>query len=128
MINHGFVTALYSVSDQERKRFESGKNNYRIFGSIKEFISSLERPRKVFLMITAGKPVDMVIASLLPLLDRGDIIMDGGNSFYKDTAVRCSECAKHGILYMGIGISGGEKERFMGRALWPAEALRHGSA
>ena len=77
MINHGFYTALYSVSDQERKRFESGKNNYRIFGSIKEFISSLERPRKVFLMITAGKPVDMVIASLLPLLDRGDIIMDG---------------------------------------------------
>ena len=71
MINHGFCTALYSVSDQERKRFESGKNNYRIFGSIKEFISSLERPRKVFLMITAGKPVDMVIASLLPLLDRG---------------------------------------------------------
>ena len=117
MINHGFCTALYSVSDQERKRFESGKNNYRIFGSIKEFISSLERPRKVFLMITAGKPVDMVIASLLPLLDRGDIIMDGGNSFYKDTAVRCSECAKHGILYMGIGISGGEKGALYGPSI-----------
>ena len=117
MINHGFDTALYSVSAREREQFICENGNYRIFSSLEEFILSLERPRKVFLMITAGKPVDTVIHSLLPLLDGGDIIMDGGNSFYKDTAERSAECEKHGIQYMGIGISGGEKGALYGPSI-----------
>ena len=81
MINHGFATALYSVSEQERRSFAAEKDNYRICSGMEEFVLSLAKPRKIFIMITSGGPVDMVIQSLLPLLDKGDIIMDGGNSY-----------------------------------------------
>lgn len=117
IINHGFHAALYSVSARERERFKCENSKYRIFSGLEEFVLSLEKPRKVFLMITAGKAVDMVIRSLLPLLDKGDIIMDGGNSFYKDTARRSMECAEHEIMYMGIGISGGEKGALYGPSI-----------
>lgn len=117
MINHGFATALYSVSEQERRSFAAEKDNYRICSGMEEFVMSLAKPRKIFIMITSGRPVDMVIQSLLPLLDKGDIIMDGGNSYYRDTARRSGECGRHGILYMGIGVSGGEKGALYGPSI-----------
>ncbi len=109
IMEHGFYTALYSVSKEERKRFSGVTENYRTCESLEEFVHSLEKPRIILLMITAGNPVDEMIQKLLPLLDKGDIILDGGNSYYKDTAERGIKCASKGIEYMGIGISGGEK-------------------
>lgn len=86
---------------------------------IQDFVMSLETPRKIFLMVTAGKPIDSVIQSLLPHLEAGDIIMDGGNSHYKDTERRYDELKSKGIGYLGIGISGGEVGALKGPSIMP---------
>ncbi|MGG0411205.1 decarboxylating NADP(+)-dependent phosphogluconate dehydrogenase [Peribacillus simplex] len=86
---------------------------------IQEFVKSLETPRKIFLMVTAGKPIDSVINSLLPHLESGDIIMDGGNSHYEDTERRYDELKSKGISYIGIGISGGEVGALKGPSIMP---------
>ncbi|MDP1420278.1 decarboxylating NADP(+)-dependent phosphogluconate dehydrogenase [Peribacillus simplex] len=86
---------------------------------IQEFVKSLETPRKIFLMVTAGKPIDSVITSLLPHLETGDIIMDGGNSHYEDTERRYDELKSKGFSYVGIGISGGEVGALKGPSIMP---------
>ncbi|MGG4265391.1 decarboxylating NADP(+)-dependent phosphogluconate dehydrogenase [Peribacillus simplex] len=86
---------------------------------ITDFVQSLKTPRKIFLMVTAGKPIDSVIHSLLPHLEAGDIIMDGGNSHYKDTERRYDELKNKGIGYLGIGISGGEVGALKGPSIMP---------
>ncbi|MFE4430196.1 decarboxylating NADP(+)-dependent phosphogluconate dehydrogenase [Peribacillus butanolivorans] len=86
---------------------------------IQDFVQSLETPRKIFLMVTAGKPIDSVINSLLPHLESGDIIMDGGNSHYEDTERRYDELKSKGISYLGIGISGGEVGALKGPSIMP---------
>ncbi|TKH02110.1 decarboxylating NADP(+)-dependent phosphogluconate dehydrogenase [Peribacillus simplex] len=86
---------------------------------IQEFVKSLEAPRKIFLMVTAGKPIDSVITSLLPHLESGDIIMDGGNSHYEDTERRYDELKSKGFSYVGIGISGGEVGALKGPSIMP---------
>lgn len=109
MIRNGVKTALYSVSKSERNVFSTQKGQYHMFPELREFIMGLERPRRVFMMITAGEPVDIILNQLLSLMEAGDIIMDGGNSYYKDTERRCRICRERNIYYMGIGVSGGEK-------------------
>jgi 6-phosphogluconate dehydrogenase len=86
---------------------------------IQEFVLSLEAPRKIFLMVTAGKPIDSVIQALIPHLEPGDIIMDGGNSHYEDTERRYDELKAKGIGYLGIGISGGEVGALKGPSIMP---------
>jgi 6-phosphogluconate dehydrogenase len=86
---------------------------------IQQFVQSLQSPRKIFLMVTAGEVVDTVIRSLLPYLETGDIIMDGGNSNYKDTARRFDELKSKGIDYLGIGVSGGEEGALKGPSIMP---------
>ncbi|MCG7336873.1 decarboxylating NADP(+)-dependent phosphogluconate dehydrogenase [Sporosarcina sp. ACRSM] len=86
---------------------------------IQQFVQSLQSPRKIFLMVTAGEVVDTVIHSLLPYLEQGDIIMDGGNSNYKDTARRFDELKSKGIDYLGIGVSGGEEGALKGPSIMP---------
>ncbi|MBT2650006.1 decarboxylating NADP(+)-dependent phosphogluconate dehydrogenase [Bacillus sp. ISL-34] len=86
---------------------------------IQDFVQSLETPRKIFLMVTAGKPIDSVIHSLLPHLESGDIIMDGGNSHYEDTERRYDELKSKEISYIGIGISGGEVGALKGPSIMP---------
>lgn len=86
---------------------------------IQEFVQSLETPRKIFLMVTAGKAIDSVITSLLPHLESGDIIMDGGNSHYEDTERRYDELKSKGFSYVGIGISGGEVGALKGPSIMP---------
>ncbi|MBK5444552.1 decarboxylating NADP(+)-dependent phosphogluconate dehydrogenase [Peribacillus sp. TH24] len=86
---------------------------------IQDFVQSLETPRKIFLMVTAGNPIDSVINSLLPHLESGDIIMDGGNSHYEDTERRYDELKSKGISYLGIGISGGEVGALKGPSIMP---------
>ncbi|KKB74050.1 MULTISPECIES: decarboxylating NADP(+)-dependent phosphogluconate dehydrogenase [Bacillus] len=86
---------------------------------LKDFVQSLEKPRKIFLMVTAGKAVDSVIDSLVPLLEEGDVIMDGGNSHYEDTERRYDRLKSEGIGYLGIGISGGEVGALTGPSIMP---------
>ena len=85
-----------------------------------QFVESLEKPKKILMMVTAGKVVDMVIDRLLPMLEEGDILIDGGNSYYKDTIVRHERCAAKGVCYFGIGISGGEMGALKGPSLMPS--------
>ena len=86
---------------------------------IQDFVHSLETPRKIFLMVTAGKPIDSVISALVPFLEAGDVIMDGGNSHYEDTERRYDELKSKGIGYLGIGISGGEVGALKGPSIMP---------
>lgn len=87
--------------------------------SIEEFVNSLEAPRKIFLMVQAGKAVDAVIETLLPYLEVGDIIIDGGNSHFPDTIRREKELAQKGIRFVGCGVSGGEEGALKGPSLMP---------
>lgn len=84
---------------------------------VQEFVQSLQSPRKIFMMVTAGNVVDAVIKSLVPYLEPGDIIMDGGNSNYQDTARRFDELKSQGIDYLGIGVSGGEEGALKGPSI-----------
>ena len=87
--------------------------------SLEEFVGALEKPRRIIVMVKAGKPVDGVIADLTPLLDEGDIIIDAGNSHFPDTVRRTEECAANGIRFMGIGVSGGEEGALKGPSIMP---------
>ncbi|MGX7349206.1 NADP-dependent phosphogluconate dehydrogenase [Dolosicoccus paucivorans] len=87
--------------------------------SIEEFVASLEKPRKIILMVQAGPATDMTIASLLPHLDKGDILIDGGNTFFKDTIRRYEELKDSDIHFIGTGVSGGEEGALKGPAIMP---------
>ncbi len=89
------------------------------FEDIREFITSLATPRKIFLMVPAGQTVDKVIGTMVPYLSPGDILMDGGNSHFKDTERRIIELWNHQIHFVGIGVSGGEKGALRGPAIMP---------
>nr|WP_226370178.1 NADP-dependent phosphogluconate dehydrogenase [Pseudonocardia oceani] len=84
-----------------------------------EFVAALEKPRRIIVMVKAGKPVDAVISELTPLLDEGDIIIDAGNSHFPDTRRRTEECAANGLRFMGIGVSGGEEGALLGPSIMP---------
>lgn len=121
MADHGFKIGGYnrsaSVTDQVMK--EHPHQNLIPFHDLGGLIASLSRPRKVMLMIQAGKPVDAVIEQLIPLLGQGDIILDGGNSFYEDTRRRAKMLEEQGIHYLGVGISGGEEGARFGPSIMP---------
>lgn len=93
------------------------------FEDLTSFVASIERPRKIILMLTAGAPVDEVIQQLLPLLESGDLIIDAGNSHYKDSQRRFEELNHEGILFMGLGVSGGEEGALRGPSLMPGGSL-----
>ncbi|MDQ6692355.1 MAG: NADP-dependent phosphogluconate dehydrogenase [Candidatus Dormibacteraeota bacterium] len=86
---------------------------------VTQFVASLERPRAVLLMVKAGDPVDSAIAELVPHLERGDILIDGGNSHFQDTRRRCAEVESRGFRYLGTGISGGEEGALKGPSVMP---------
>ena len=87
--------------------------------SIEELVDSLEKPRRIVLMVQAGKGTDAVIQQLLPHLDKGDILIDGGNTFFKDTMRRSAELAEKGINFIGTGVSGGEEGALKGPSIMP---------
>jgi 6-phosphogluconate dehydrogenase len=93
--------------------------NAMAFDQLQEFVSSLQRPRKIFLMVNAGPPVDAVIQELIPLLSKKDIIIDGGNSHYEDSAKRESILSEHEIYFIGCGVSGGEEGALKGPSIMP---------
>lgn len=118
--SNGYSVAAYNRTEERTKEFmekkAKGKNIIGTY-SFKELVDSLERPRKIMLMVKAGKPVDDNIQSLVPLLEPGDLIIDGGNSFFKDTIRRNKELSQKGILYIGTGVSGGEEGALLGPAI-----------
>lgn len=118
--NHSI--AVYNRTESKTKNFIKNKvKNQEIKAAyeLKEFISSLEKPRKIMLMIKAGKPVDLVIESLMPFLEEDDIIIDGGNSHFEDTNRRIKKLKEKGIRYLGVGISGGEYGALHGPSIMP---------
>ena len=122
MESKGFTVAVYNRTTAKVDKFTSGRaQGKNIIGthSLKELVDSLKKPRKVFLMIKAGAPVDEQIQQLIPLLDRGDIIIDGGNSHFPDTMRRTELVESKGLLYVGCGVSGGEEGALNGPSLMP---------
>jgi 6-phosphogluconate dehydrogenase len=118
----GYNVSAYNHTPKKTKDFienEAKGKNISAFYELKDFVNSLEKPRKIFLMIKAGKPVDDMIEKLIPLLDKGDLIMDGGNSYFQDTTRRLEELKAKGLLYLGIGVSGGEEGALNGPSIMP---------
>ncbi len=105
------TVAVYNRTAQRTREFiaqKAGDKSLIPTYSLGDFVNRLARPRKILLMVKAGAPTDAVLDQLFPLLNKGDIVMDGGNSHFNDTERRISEAEKQGILYLGVGISGGE--------------------
>jgi 6-phosphogluconate dehydrogenase len=122
MNDHGFVVAVYNRTTSKVDEFLAGAakgSNVIPTHSIEQLIASLKRPRKVMLMVKAGDPVDEFIEQLIPHLEAGDIIIDGGNSLFTDTNRRCEALQAKGILYVGAGISGGEEGARHGPSIMP---------
>lgn len=119
---NGFSLSVYNRSREKTDAFladrAAGKNIVGTF-SIEEFVASLERPRKILIMVKAGGPVDAVIDQLKPLLEPGDMIIDGGNSLYEDTDRRVADLESTGLRFIGMGVSGGEEGALNGPSLMP---------
>jgi 6-phosphogluconate dehydrogenase len=122
MESHGFTVAVYNRTIQKVDNFVNGRGKgKKIIGthSIEDLIKNLKSPRKVMLMVKAGKPVDDFIELLIPHLGKGDIIIDGGNSHFPDTIRRTKYLEDKGLLYIGTGVSGGEDGALKGPSIMP---------
>ncbi|MFZ3078481.1 MAG: NADP-dependent phosphogluconate dehydrogenase [Bellilinea sp.] len=111
---NGFLPIGYDVAPKLPADFE-----VKVTNSLEELVGALTPPRTLFLMVPAGAPVDTAIASLKPFLSKGDLIIDGGNSFFMDTERRVKELAQEGLLFIGTGVSGGESGALWGPSLMP---------
>ena len=118
----GYSVAVYNRTGAKTKTFVEGPaRGKKVIGTydLKNFVASLESPRKILLMVKVGEPVDNFINQLIPFLDKGDLIIDGGNSYFKDTIRRNNELTKKGFLFIGTGVSGGEEGALKGPSLMP---------
>lgn len=122
MNDHGYTVAVFNRTVSKVDDFLAGPaKNTKVIGthSLKDFFAALKRPRKVMLMVKAGAPVDEFIDLCLPFLEKGDILIDGGNSHFMDTNRRCDSLKAKGILFVGTGISGGEEGARHGPSIMP---------
>lgn len=122
MESKGYTVAVFNRTVEKVNSFIEGRGKGKNFigaTSLEEFVASIKRPRKVMLLVKAGKPVDDFIESLLPLLEEGDIIIDGGNSHFPDTIRRTKYVESKGLLYVGSGVSGGEEGALKGPSMMP---------
>jgi 6-phosphogluconate dehydrogenase len=121
MADHGFSVAGYDKDQAkvEALRKEAAELNICGAGNITDFIALLRQPRAVMMLVPAGAPVDSVIKDVLPHLDKGDLIIDAGNSYFKDTDLRARNLAARGIQFLGVGVSGGEEGARHGPSIMP---------
>lgn len=125
LANHKFRVAVYNYTPDLTEKFlnEYSSDYVDPYFQLENFVHSLERPRKILIMVTAGPVVDSVIRSLVPLLDKGDIIMDGGNSDFHDSNRRYHKLRELGFHFLSIGVSGGEKGALTGPSLMPSGSM-----
>ncbi len=122
MESKGFTVAVFNRSTEKVERFVKGRaTDKNIIGtySVEELVKSIEKPRKIMIMVKAGAAVDATIESLIPHLDQGDIIIDGGNTHFPDTNRRTEYVESKGLLYIGTGVSGGEEGALTGPSIMP---------
>jgi 6-phosphogluconate dehydrogenase len=122
MESKGFTVAVFNRSTEKVTNFINGRaKGKNIIGtySIQELIDNLKTPRKIMMMVKAGQPVDDFIELLIPYLEKGDIIIDGGNSHFPDTIRRTQYVESKGLLYIGTGVSGGEEGALKGPSMMP---------
>ncbi|MDD3904533.1 MAG: NAD(P)-binding domain-containing protein, partial [Sphaerochaeta sp.] len=122
LASKGFRVAVFNRSTEKVDSFIEGRAKGKsIIGThtLAELVSSLETPRKVMMMVKAGQAVDETIEALIPLLEKGDIIIDGGNSNYEDTQRRQAYVESNKLLYIGTGVSGGEEGALLGPSIMP---------
>src|SRR5216110_20098 len=122
MESKGFSVAVFNRTAEVTEKFAAGRaqsKNIRPTFTLEEFVGALKKPRIAMMMVKAGQPVDSVIGQLAPLLEKGDVIIDGGNSLFTDTQRRCKELEGKGIHFVGMGVSGGEEGALKGPSLMP---------
>ena len=122
MESRGFRVAVYNRTTSVVEAFEKGRGNGKNFvfaKSLADFVGALKRPRRAQIMVKAGAPVDAVIEQLIPLMEPGDVIIDGGNSLWTDTQRREKALKEKGIHFFGVGVSGGEEGALKGPSIMP---------
>src|SRR5712664_3097666 len=122
MESKGFSVAVFNRTAEVTDKFAAGRakgKNIQPTRTTEEFVGALKKPRKAMIMVKAGAPVDAVIGQLAPLLEKGDVIVDGGNSLFTDTQRRCKDLEGRGIHFVGCGVSGGEEGALKGPSLMP---------
>src|SRR5215467_1062027 len=122
MESHGYTVAVYNRTTARVDEFLAGRaKGKRIVGchSVKDLVAALKKPRKVMIMVKAGPAVDQVIEEVAPLLEAGDILIDGGNTNHPDTTRRTKALKARGLLYIGTGVSGGEEGALKGPSIMP---------
>jgi 6-phosphogluconate dehydrogenase len=127
MESKGFTVAVFNRSVEKVDRFIQGRGKGKNFlgaHTIEEFVQSIKSPRKVMMLVKAGQPVDELIEQLLPFLEPGDIVIDGGNSHFPDTIRRTKYIESKGLLYIGTGVSGGEEGALTGPSIMPGGSVK----
>ena len=119
--DHGFTVAVWNREWEKAQKFCADNPGKPLTArrSLEDFVRELERPRRIMLMIKAGAPVDEMIGKLMPLLEDGDVVIDGGNSWFKDTQRRAERLLGNGLHFVGAGVSGGEEGARFGPSLMP---------
>ena len=118
---NGYTVAVFNRTTATMQEFVADHPGKKLVPctTLEELVANLERPRQVLIMVKAGSGVDAVINGLVPLLEPGDLVMDGGNSYYHDTERRSKELTEKGLHFMGVGISGGEEGALWGPSIMP---------
>lgn len=127
MTDHGFTVAGQNKDPEKMASIKSDAAGHRFHGYVQDaaFVKSIRTPRAILMLVPAGDPVDAVIQRLLPHLEKGDMLIDGGNSFYPDTDRRVKELEAHGIGFFGMGVSGGESGARNGPSMMPGGSPAH---
>lgn len=119
--SRGYTVSIFNRSGDKTDEViaENPGKNLAPYYTVEEFVESLEKPRRILLMVKAGEATDKTIASLTPHLDKGDILIDGGNTYYQDTIRRNRELSDQGFNFIGTGVSGGEEGALKGPSIMP---------
>ena len=124
--DHGFHISVFNRTFAKTEQFLQNNNHPNLdgFENLKDFVESISKPRKIIIMVQAGNATDAVIEGLTPLLDQGDVIIDGGNAKWTDTIRREKDLGEKGFYFVGSGVSGGEEGARLGPSLMPGGTLK----